>query len=104
MLGAWGGLGRRGWGRPGAQGAEPRAQSAGTSAAWSTNTAPARTSQDSGGTLHRKVTATGRLYIISRRAARHLLCTLPAAPESCPAGTDRLGTRVGSPDGGDPER
>lgn len=56
------------------------------------------------GTEHRKVTATGRLYIISRRAAGHLRGTLRAAPESCPAGTDRLGTRVGSRDGGDPER
>lgn len=101
MLGVWGGLGRRGWGRPGAQGAEPRAQSAGTSAAWTTNTAPARTSQDSGGTLHRKVTATGQLYIISRRAARHLLCTLAVAALRGPTawepgwGARTAGTRNG---------
>lgn len=49
------------------------------------------------GTPHRKVTAPRRLYIISRRASRHLRGTLRAEPESCGEGTDSLGTRVGEP-------
>lgn len=55
------------------------------------------------GAAHRKVTTPRRLYIISRRATRHLRGTLGAAPESCRTGTDSLGTLVGNPDCGDRE-
>lgn len=96
MLGAWGGLGRRVLRRPGS--AEPRASAErGHLCSLEREQSSSQHIPGQWVTPHRKVTAPRRLYIISRRAAKHLRVTLRAEPESCRVGTDRLGTRVGEP-------
>lgn len=78
MLGAWGGLGRRGL----EMARERRARSAkrGHLRSLEREHRSSRHIPGQWGAPHRKVTATRRLYIISRRAARHLRGTLRAAP------------------------